>query len=333
MTDTSNKASSINRRNLLQKSAAGTVATMFGSAFFSKFALAESTKQEPIVWMDMSQKELDNAYTQSVYAQNAAQVIGRWATNSELNRNYIGDPLRLAYGDKAIEAMDVYQTKQSNAPVNIFIHGGAWRSSAADIHGFPAESFIRAGAHFVLPDFSWVQDEENSLFPLVDQLRRAVAWIYRNAASFGGDPHRIYLSGHSSGGHLAGVILITDWEKDFGLPKNIIKGALCCSGMFDLKPVRLSYRGNYIKFTDEMEQALSPIRHVNKINTPVIVAYGTYETPEFKRQSEDFALALKTAGKSVELLVADGYNHFEIYETLANPYGILGRAVLKQMHL
>ena len=103
--------------------------------------------------------------------------------------------------------------------------------------------------------------------------------------------------------------------------------------MFDLKPVRLSYRGNYIKFTDEMEQALSPIRHLHKINAPVIVAYGTFETPEFIRQSEDFVAALKTAGKSVELLVADGYNHFEIFETMASPYGILGRAVLKQMHL
>ena len=82
-----------------------------------------------------------------------------------------------------------------------------------------------------------------------------------------------------------------------------------------------------------MEQALSPIRHLDKINAPLIVAYGTLETPEFKRQSEDFAAALKAAGKPVELLVADGYNHFEIIETIANPYGVLGRAVLKQVQL
>jgi len=211
--------------------------------------------------------------------------------------------------------------------------GGAWRQSSARIYGFPAESFIRAGAHWIVPDFSWVQDEGDSLFPLANQVRRAVAWVYRNAASFGGDPDRIFLSGHSFGGHLAGVILTTDWEKDFGLPNNIIKGGLCCSGMFDLKPVRLSYRGGYVKFTDEMEQALSPIRHLEKINAPLIVAYGTLETPEFKRQSEDFAAALKAAGKSVELLVVDGYNHFETIETIANPYGVLGRAVLKQMQL
>jgi arylformamidase len=86
-------------------------------------------------------------------------------------------------------------------------------------------------------------------------------------------------------------------------------------------------------FTDEIEQALSSQRHLDKLNAPVIVAYGTLETPEFQRQSRDLAAVVKAAGKPVELLVADGYNHFEIPETLANPYGVLGRAVLAQMKL
>ena len=103
--------------------------------------------------------------------------------------------------------------------------------------------------------------------------------------------------------------------------------------MFDLKPVRLSARSSYVKFTDEIEQALSSQRHLDKLNAPVIVAYGALETPEFQRQSRDFAAAVKSAGKPVQLLVAEGYNHFEIPETLANPYGLLGRAVLAQMTL
>jgi arylformamidase len=103
--------------------------------------------------------------------------------------------------------------------------------------------------------------------------------------------------------------------------------------MFDLKPVRLSKRSDYVKFTDEMEQALSSQRHLDKLNCPVTVAYGTLETPEFQRQSRDFAAAVQAAGKPVRLLVGEGYNHFEMLETLANPYGVLGRAVLEQMHL
>jgi arylformamidase len=143
----------------------------------------------------------------------------------------------------------------------------------------------------------------------------------------------LYISGHSSGGHLGGVTLITDWQKDHGVPADVIKGAVLGSGMYDLKPVRLSARSSYVKFTDEMEQALSTQRHLDKISTPVVVAHGTLETPEFQRQTREFAAAVKAAGKPVTLLVADGYNHFEIAETFANPYGLLGRAALEQMKL
>jgi arylformamidase len=127
------------------------------------------------------------------------------------------------------------------------------------------------------------------------------------------------------------VLLTTDWEAEAGLPNDIIKGGLCVSGMFDLRPVRLSSRGEYIKFTDEMEYALSPIRHLDRIRAPLVVAYGSYETPEFKRQSHDFARAAADSGRDVELIVAENYNHVEIIESLANPYGILGRAALQQI--
>jgi arylformamidase len=192
---------------------------------------------------------------------------------------------------------------------------------------------VHAGAHFVVPDFVNVIEAGGSLLPMADQVRRAVAWVYRNAASFGGDPERIYVTGHSSGGHLAGVILTTDWRKDFELPADIVKAGLCCSGIFDLRPARLSARSSYVKFTDEMEQALSPQRHLDKLTVPVIVAHGTLETPEFQRQSRDFAAAVRAAGKPVQLLVGENYNHFEIPETFANPHGLLGRAVLAQMKL
>jgi arylformamidase len=103
--------------------------------------------------------------------------------------------------------------------------------------------------------------------------------------------------------------------------------------MYDLKPVRLSKRSKYVKFSDAMEEALSAQRHLDKLATPLILAHGTYETPEFQRQTRDFYAAVKAAGKPVELVVGEGYNHFEMLETLANPYGLLGRAVLAQMRL
>ena len=287
----------------------------------------------PPVWLDMDQAELDAAYDQIKYAPNLPQITRRYATNSEAARSRLGAPQRFAYGPTAIEGLAVYATKRPNAPINVFIHGGAWRVGLAKDYAFPAELFVYAGAHLVVPDFVWVQDAGGSLMPMADQVRRAVAWVHRNAQSFGGDPNRIYVSGHSSGGHLAGVVLTTDWRKEFNLPTDTVKGGLCCSALFDLKAVRLSARSAYVKFTDEIEQALSSQRHLNSLNAPLIVAYGTLETPEFQRQSRDFAAAVKAAGKPVQVLVGEGYNHFEIIETLANPYGLLGRAVLEQMKL
>jgi arylformamidase len=285
----------------------------------------------PPVFLDYDQKSLDDAYDQSVYAPNRDQVLARLATTSELVRKRLGEPERFAYGSTAIEKLDVYKTRRANASINVFIHGGAWRAGLARNYAFAAEMFVDAGVHFVVLDFVNVEEAGGNLFPMAEQVRRAVAWVYRNAERFGGDARRLYVCGTSSGAHLGGCAAITDWRKDFDLPADMVKGYTLCSGMYDLRGPRLSKRSSYVKFTDEMEEALSPQRHIERINAPIVLLYGTLETPEFQRQSRDFAAALRAAGKPVELLVAEGYNHFEITETLASPYGPLGRAVLTQM--
>ena len=299
---------------------------------------AETTAQSPakvkgpLVWLDMDQKELDDAYDQSVYAPNQQLVATRRRLASEAMLKRVA-PERVAYGASEDEKLDIYKTARANAPINIFIHGGAWRNGQARDSAYLAEMFINAGAHFVIPDFVQVHNADGNLMPMAQQVRVAVAWVYKNAARFGGDPNRIYITGHSSGAHLAGCALVTDWQKDFGLPANIISGGLLVSGMYDLKPVRLSKRGEYVKFTDEIEQALSSQRHLDRLNAPIIVGYGSQETPEFQRQNRDFAAAVKAVGKPVELIVGEGFNHFEMQETIGNPYGIAGRAALKLMNL
>ncbi len=141
------------------------------------------------------------------------------------------------------------------------------------------------------------------------------------------------MSGHSSGGHLAGTVLITDWSTEFGLPRDVVKGGVCISGMYDLRGPRLSARSSYVKFDDRIEHDHSAQRHLARIVCPVIVAYGDQESPEFQRQSRDFAEALRSVGRLHALVVGQGYNHFEIPETLASPYGLVGRAALDLMKL
>ncbi len=286
----------------------------------------------PRVWLDMDQKELDDAYDQRVYAPNQPLVQRRRNAASARAREVLGPPERLAYGPSEIEKLDIYRSKRANAPINVFIHGGAWRAGAAKDFCGPAEMFVNAGASFVVPDFLNVDEAGGSLFPMVEQVRRAIAFVYRHAARFGGNPQQLYLTSHSSGSHLTGCALTSDWSGE-NLPRDFIKGAVLASGMYDLAPVRLSKRSLYVKFTDAMEQELSAIRHLDRLTAPIVLAYGTEETPEFQRQTRDFFAAVRAAGKPAELLVAEACNHFEVAETLANPYGLLGRAALKQMGL
>jgi arylformamidase len=287
----------------------------------------------PLVWLDMDQKQLDDAYDQRVYAPNHELVAKRRRLASEALLKRLGEPERIAYGSTEIEKLDLYKTNRGNAPVNIFIHGGAWRNGRARDCAYLAETFINAGSNFVIPDFIQIDDAGGNLMPMVQQVRAAVAWVYKNAARFGGDANRIYITGHSSGAHLSGCVLVTDWQKDHGLPADIIKGGILVSGMYDLKAVRLSKRSEYVNFNDEIEQALSSQRHLDKLNAPIIVAHGSQETPEFQRQAREFAAAVKAAGKPVELIVGEGFNHFEMQETIGNPYGIAGRAALKLIGL
>jgi arylformamidase len=286
----------------------------------------------PLVWLDLDQQALDDAYDQLVYAPNRDQVHLRNRFNSDRVRMRLGAPKRLAYGSKPMEQLDLFATSKANAPVQVFIHGGAWRQREVKDYAFLAEMVVRAGGHWIGLDFDGIEGTKGDLLPMAEQVRRGIAWVYNNAKSFGGDPDRIYISGQSSGAHLGGNMATTDWTA-YGVPADVVKGALLCSGMYDLKPVRLSKRSQYVAFTDECEELLSSQRRLDRLGCPLIVAYGTFETPEFQRQSRDFAAAVKAAGKPGTLLVGEGYNHFEMAEMIGNPLSLLGSALLDQMKL
>ena len=279
--------------------------------------------------MDYDQSELDRCYDQANWAPNMALVHARSDAASAAVAARLGGPERLAYGSAGIEKLDLFKARQQGAPIFVYVHGGAWRSgSSSRCHG-PAEMFVDAGCNYIALDFNNVIETGGDLMPMIDQVRRAVVWIYRNAKSFGADPEQLYVYGHSSGAHLAGNILTTDWPKRYDAPMSMIKGGMVTSGMYELAPVRLSARSSYVNFTDEMVEELSSIRHIGLLNCPVIVSYGDQESPEFQRQNREFAAAVEAAGKPVKLQVGIGLNHFEIAETLGNPYSFLGRSALE----
>jgi len=287
----------------------------------------------PKVWLDYDQAGLDDAYDQTVWTPLMADLQARRAATSEAARARIGQPQRFAYGPAPVEGLDVFPARVPHAPVFVFIHGGGWRQGDAKGYAFAAEMFRDAGVAYVVPDFAPVTDFGGDLVPMAAQVRRAIAFAYKNAVQFGGDPARFYVAGHSSGAHLAAVALTADWETEFGIPSTFIAGGMLMSGMYDMKPVRLSKRSDYVTFTDANEDALSPQRHLDRLRAPLVVSVGTKESPEFIRQARDFVAAVKAAGKTAELVVAPEFNHLEVVESLGNPYGPNGRAALALMGL
>lgn len=280
-----------------------------------------------LVWRTMDQQDLDDAYDQSKWAKNRAIIRARRIPLSAETLKHIAPPERHAYGAGDNETLDFYRSDVANAPVAIFIHGGAWREGKASDFAYQAEVFLNAGVNYVALDFSNIEDVNGDLQAMAEQVRRGLAWLWKNAVRLGADPGRLYLMAHSSGAHLGSCALTADWSR-YDVPGTIIKAALLCSGMYDLEPVRKSNRSKYVAFTDAIEHELSAMRHIGRLNCPLVLAVGDGESPEFIRQSQDFADAVVAAGKSAQLIVAEKYNHFEIGETLANPYGVLGRVAL-----
>jgi arylformamidase len=194
------------------------------------------------------------------------------------------------------------------------VHGGAWRRQSSREQGFLAEPIIDAGAAYVALNFALLPTV--TMAEMVGQVCRALEWIEKNLSD------DIVLCGHSSGGHLGACALTR---------LGFLRKAMLVSGIYDLLPVRLSARNDYVRLDEQIEHEYSPIRYVAKIKCPVTVGWAENEPAEFVRQSREFAIALKAAGKLSESLEGKNLNHFEILETMADPRSPLGRAALNML--
>ena len=299
--------------------------------------MAADSFAAPKVWLDLDQAALDRAYDQAQHAPNMQQVLKRYELASERTRGRLGAPSRHRYGPTEAEALDCFRPRSHSAsqgllPALLFVHGGAWRGGLARNYAFIADPFVAHSCAVLIPDFAPVTELDGDLGRMTDQIRRAIAWVLANAEALGIDPARIHLFGHSSGGHLSAAALHTNWASEFSLRTHSPVASLTvCSGIYELQPVRLSARSNYVRLSEDQVNALSPIRHVAALTTPLTVAWGSLESPEFQRQANDYAAAAEAAGRAVTRCVVEGCNHFEILETLASPYGVLGQMLLERV--
>lgn len=280
------------------------------------------------VFLSYTQDELDHLYDQRAWAPNAGAVLAEWQDAVAPARASVAGYAEHAYGEAPSEVLDLYPAQAARAPIHIHIHGGAWRAQSKDDGAILAPAMTAAGMHFVVPDFDLLPHVR--MPDMVEQLAGMVGWVHANATRFGGDPDRILLSGHSSGAHLAAVLATLDWTAR-GLPTDVIKALVCVSGGYDLEPVLLSARREYIHLTPEEADGLSPPRHAERIGCPVWVLWGEKETPEFIRQGKDFAAALARAGRPAGGGLVPGLNHFEICGAMAVPSSPVHQAVVEAL--
>ncbi|HXL76965.1 MAG TPA: alpha/beta hydrolase [Burkholderiales bacterium] len=259
------------------------------------------------VFRDYDQAALDAQYEQRAWVPHADDIIRRFGVASDEVRARLGQPGTYAYGLGAAETLDVYGFSTRKALV--FVHGGAWKRQSKRENAFAAETFIHAGAAYVALDFALLPAV--TLPEMVGQVCRAIEWVASNLSG------NVFLCGHSSGAHLAACALTR-------VPS--VKGALLVSGMYDLLPVRLSARNDYVRLDERLEDEYSPIRHTDRIRCPVTVAWAEKESAEFARQSREFAEKLRAP-----TYVGNGMNHFEIIETLADARSPLARLALEMI--
>ncbi len=274
------------------------------------------------VFLDYTQAELDRAYDQLVWAPHRDAIQAEIRKDCEAVRKAM-PPRTERYGKSEVQLLDIFAPKgATKAPVLVYLHGGAWlRGSRLDVC-YPAPAVTGKNAALVVPEFDNV-----GVVPLprmVEQCREAVDWTVRNAASFGGDPDRIYLAGHSSGAHLASCVL---------LGNDTIKGALLISGMYDLHAPLLSARSKYVKITPEELDAASAMRHLGRIRCPVAVAWSVGDSPEFRRQAQVFSAAWEGMGRLASRTEVFSPNHFEEPRQLADPDSQLGRVLQALMKI
>ena len=280
------------------------------------------------VYLSYSQEDLDRAYDQRAWAANAGELIAQYASASADVRSRQAHCADIKYGPGTDERLDWFDAGQTGGPIHIHLHGGAWRAlSKADV-SFAAPAFTEQGIAFLAPDFTNLPAVR--IPEMIDQLVRAVSFVYKNASSFGGDPDRIFISGHSSGAHLCAVLLARDWTRD-GLPADVLKAGLCIAGIYDLEPVMLSSRRAYVDLTPGETFSLSPARHPRSIRCPLTIAYGERESPEFARQAASFAEALRASGNPAQLIALPGKNHFEIALDLGRPGSAIFEAAMAQI--
>ena len=276
------------------------------------------------------QDELEYQYNPRVSVPEYPELAKVRAAQARKVRESVQSWLNIAYGSSPRETLDIYAAEKPNGTVMIYIHGGYWRSGSKEDNCNFVPTFTRRGATVVLVEYDLCP--KVTVTDIVRQTRAAIAWTYKNILRYGGDPAKLFVSGHSAGGHLTALALAHDWGKD-GLPGDLIRGAAATSGVYDLDVVMKISVQQDVHFTPEIARANSPFANPPRVKCPLLVAVGGAEPKGWQQMSQDYFAFCKEHGMGAEYLIEPDANHYTMTERLLDDQRPLTRAMIKLLGL
>jgi arylformamidase len=268
-----------------------------------------------IVYGSMDRQALDAAYNNSVAVTDSDRYLADWLRRSETVRACMPDHLDLVYGDVPRTRLDFFATNRTAAPTLLFFHGGYWQRNAKEGFSFIAEGPLVHGFNVAVAGYTLAP--EATMDGIVCEARAALHWLHQHLAALGGDPMRLYVGGWSAGGHLTAMLM----------DEAVVSGGLAISGLFDLEPIRLCYLNEKLVLNAEQARRNSPLLNLPARAAKLIIAYGSDELPELKRQSREFGAAWGARGLPGEIVEVADCHHYAVVEQLAQPDGVLAKAL------
>ena len=272
-----------------------------------------------MLYRGMDRPALDAAYnnTAAVGVPRRDRYVADWSARSDAIRRSAKGALDLHYGDGPRQRLDFFSCGRHAAPTLAYIHGGYWQLNDKEAYAFFGESLLPAGFNLAVIEYTLAPAAR--MDQIAAEVRAAVAWVIDHAAEHGGDPRKVFVAGHSAGGHLTAVAMAD--------PR--VAGGVAISGIYDLEPIRLNYLNDKLGLDADEALRNSPIHHLPPSASPLVVAVGLDELPELIRQSVEYHAAWQTKGLPGEYLPLAGHEHFSILEELARPTGALFAALTK----
>jgi len=290
------------------------------------------SKLNQTVYRSYDQNGLDAQYNNRARFPNFEEHFNSWKRWSAATRSKVTALLDVPFGSEDLEKLDIFPASLSGGPIYVFIHGGYWYSLDKSHYSYVAEGMLPHGVTTVVNNFQLAPDAR--MDAIVEQNRRALAWLWRNAASFGGDRDKIYVCGHSAGGHLGLMLLANDWTSyEPGLPQDLVKGVCSIGGIFDLEPIRLSYLNKTLRMDGADAHRNSPLHLTYRTSAPLSLVVAADESDEFQRQSREMRDVWRALDYPVEVVIPPGLDHFDVVNDLANPECPLVRHQLEQMDI